>query len=76
MLITLPILALFNYIVAHRLIEDARNYDNPSMWGQFFYIVIATGIFHLLAILTFILICLGAFSEVRLWRVLTTVLVM
>lgn len=71
-LVFLPIIAAFNYVVAGRLIEDARSVDDPRMFHEFYFIVVSTAIFHFFWPINIILIFMGAFTEFRFWRILTT----
>lgn len=71
----LPIIAAFGYVVAHRLIGDASAVGDPRMYEEFYFIVVSTGIYHLIWLMMALLVCQGAFENLRLWRVLTTFMV-
>lgn len=71
LLLILPIIAAFDYVVAHRLIDDAKISGDPRIYEQFYYIVIATGIVHLIWLFNFVLAFQDPFRDVRFWRILT-----
>jgi hypothetical protein len=74
-LIVLPVIAAFGYVVADRLMMDASATGDPRMYQEFYFIVVSTGIYHLIWLIMAIIICQGAFENLRLWRVLTTFMV-
>jgi hypothetical protein len=74
-IIVLPVIAAFGYVVAHRLMGDAKTTGDPRIYEEFYFIVVSTGIYHLIWLMMALLICQRAFENLRLWRVLTTFLV-
>ncbi len=74
-LLVLPVIAAFGYVVAHRLIGDASAAGDPRMYEEFYFIVVSTGIYHLIWLIMAVLIWQGAFENLRLWRILTTFMV-
>lgn len=74
-MLTLPIIAAFVYVVSHKIIDNASLYDRAPYFEIFYFLVIATAIFHLFWGFNFILICMGAFESIRFWRILTSFIV-
>ena len=75
LLIALPIIAAFVYVVSHKLIDNASLYDQAPLYEQFYFFVITTAILHVLWGFTIILICLNAYENIRFWRILTTFII-
>ena len=60
-LIVMPVIAAFNYVVAHRLIGDAQLTADTRIYEEFYFIVVSTGIFHLFWLIMILLIFMRAF---------------
>ena len=75
LIIVLPIIAAFNYVVCDHLLRDAKATNNAPMYHEFYYVVISTAIFHLICPINIILICMGAYENLRFWRILTVMLI-
>ena len=55
--------------------DEAQLTDDTRLYQQFYFVVVATGIFHFIWLINIILIWMGAFGNLRYWRILTSFLV-